>query len=48
LQAGPSDASRRGQFSAVYTINPDRIVGLESIVKDAVELKFTAAQRGKQ
>jgi len=48
LQAGPSGASWRGQFSAVYTINPDRIVGLESIVKDAVELKFTAAQRGKQ
>ncbi len=38
----------RDDFFPKEAINPDRIVGLDTIVKDAVELKFTAAQLGKE
>jgi NitT/TauT family transport system substrate-binding protein len=49
LNISPAKAKRsRDDFSPKEAINPDRIVGLDTIVKDAVELKFTAAQRGKQ
>jgi NitT/TauT family transport system substrate-binding protein len=34
----------RDDFFAGDAINPDKIVGLDQIVKDAVELKFTATQ----
>ena len=34
----------RDDFFPGDAINPDKIVGLDQIVKDAVELKFTATQ----
>lgn len=34
----------RDQFFPKEAVNPDRVVGLDQIVKDAVELKFTATQ----
>jgi len=33
----------RDEFFPKEAINPDRIIGLDTIVKDAVDLKFTAA-----
>jgi ABC-type nitrate/sulfonate/bicarbonate transport system substrate-binding protein len=45
--AGVSEATARrtrDNFFAKEAVNPDRITGLDVIVKDAVELKFTAAQ----
>ncbi len=33
--------------SRAEAINPDNIVGLDTIVKDAVELKFTTSQLTK-
>jgi ABC-type nitrate/sulfonate/bicarbonate transport system substrate-binding protein len=38
----------RDEFFPREAINPDRIVGLDAIVKDAVELKFTAAPLTKE
>ena len=38
----------RDNFFAKEAVNPDRITGLDAIVKDAVELKFTAAQLTQQ
>lgn len=38
----------RDDFFPKEAINPDRVVGLDTIVKDAVELKFTAAQLSKE
>jgi NitT/TauT family transport system substrate-binding protein len=37
----------RDEFFPRDTINPDNIVGLDTIVKDAVELKFTTSQLTK-
>lgn len=34
----------RDQFFPKAAVNPDKIVGLETVVKDAVDLKFTATQ----
>jgi len=34
----------RDQFFPKAAVDPDRVVGLETIVKDAVDLKFTATQ----
>lgn len=38
----------RDEFFPREAINPDTIVGLETIVKDAVELKFTTSQLTKE
>ena len=38
----------RDEFFPPPAIEPDQIVGLDTIVKDAVELKFTAAQLTKE
>lgn len=38
----------RDEFFPREAVNPDNIVGLETIVKDAVELKFTASQLTKE
>ena len=38
----------RDDFFPGNAINPDRITGLETIVKDAVELKFTATELTKE
>lgn len=38
----------RDQFFAKVALDPDRVVGLDTIVKDAVELKFTAAPLSKE
>jgi NitT/TauT family transport system substrate-binding protein len=38
----------RDDFFPPESINPDHITGLDTIVKDAVELKFTAAQLTKE
>ena len=38
----------RDDFFPPPAIEPDKIVGLDTIVKDAVELKFTAAQLSKE
>jgi NitT/TauT family transport system substrate-binding protein len=38
----------RDDFFPKQTLNPDRVVGLETIVKDAVELKYTATDLTKQ
>ncbi len=38
----------RDEFFAPPAIEPDQIVGLDTIVKDAVELKFTAAPLTKE
>ena len=38
----------RDDFFPREAINPDNIVGLDTIVKDAVELKFTATQLTKE
>lgn len=38
----------RDSFFPKEAINPDRIVGLDSIVKDAVALKFTASELTKE
>ena len=38
----------RDEFFPKAAIDPDKVVGLETIVKDAVELKFTAAQLTKE
>lgn len=49
LNISPAKAKRsRDDFFPKEAINPDRIVGLDTIVKDAVELKFTATQLGKE
>ncbi len=37
----------RDEFFPKAAIDPDKVVGLDTIVKDAVELKFTAAQLTK-
>jgi NitT/TauT family transport system substrate-binding protein len=37
----------RDDFFPRQSIEPDRIVGLDTIVKDAVALKFTAAELTK-
>jgi NitT/TauT family transport system substrate-binding protein len=37
----------RDEFFPPEAINPDNIVGLDTIVKDAVELKFTTSQLTK-
>jgi NitT/TauT family transport system substrate-binding protein len=37
----------RDDFFPGNAINPDKIVGLDTIVKDAVELKFTASELTK-
>ena len=45
--AGVSEATARrtrDNFFAKQAVDPDRVIGLDVIVKDAVELKFTAAQ----
>jgi len=45
--AGVSEATARrtrDNFFAKEAVDPDRVIGLDVIVKDAVELKFTAAQ----
>jgi NitT/TauT family transport system substrate-binding protein len=45
--AGVSEATARrtrDDFFAKEAVDPDRVIGLDVIVKDAVELKFTAAQ----
>jgi NitT/TauT family transport system substrate-binding protein len=34
----------REEFFPKQAVNPDQVIGLETIVKDAVELKFTATQ----
>ena len=34
----------RDQFFPKAAVDPDRVIGLETIVKDAVDLKFTATQ----
>ena len=45
LQLGDAKARRtRDEFFPPPAIEPDTIVGLDTIVKDAVELKFTATQ----
>jgi hypothetical protein len=45
LQLGDAKARRtRDEFFPSPAIEPDTIVGLDTIVKDAVELKFTATQ----
>jgi NitT/TauT family transport system substrate-binding protein len=38
----------RDDFFPKAAIDPDRIVGLDSIVQDAVALKFTAAPLSKE
>jgi NitT/TauT family transport system substrate-binding protein len=38
----------RDDFFPKAAIDPDKVVGLDTIVKDAVELKFTAAQLTKE
>lgn len=38
----------RDQFFAKESLNPDRVVGLDAIVKDAVELKFTSTPLTKE
>jgi NitT/TauT family transport system substrate-binding protein len=38
----------RDEFFPKAAIDPDRVIGLDSIVKDAVELKFTAAPLTKE
>jgi NitT/TauT family transport system substrate-binding protein len=38
----------RDEFFPKASIDPDRIVGLDVIVKDAVDLKFTAAPLTKE
>jgi NitT/TauT family transport system substrate-binding protein len=38
----------RDEFFPKHSIDPDRIVGLDTIVNDAVELKFTAAPLTKE
>jgi hypothetical protein len=38
----------RDEFFPKAAIDPDRVVGLDTIVKDAVELKFTAAPLTKE
>ena len=38
----------RDEFFPPPAIEPDKIVGLDTIVKDAVELKFTAQQLTKE
>jgi len=38
----------RDDFFPGNAINPDKIVGLDKIVKDAVELKFTAKELTKE
>ena len=49
LNISPAKAKRsRDDFFPKEAINPDRIVGRDTIVKDAVELKFMAAQLGKE
>jgi NitT/TauT family transport system substrate-binding protein len=49
--AGISDAKAkrsRDDFFPKETLNPDRVVGLDTIVKDAVELKYTASELTKE
>jgi NitT/TauT family transport system substrate-binding protein len=49
LNIGLDKAKRtRDEFFPSPAIEPDTIVGLDTIVKDAVELKFTAAQLTKE
>src|SRR6186713_1677036 len=49
LQLGDAKARRtRDEFFPPPAIEPDTIVGLDTIVKDAVELKFTATQLTKE
>jgi NitT/TauT family transport system substrate-binding protein len=49
LQIPDAKARRtRDEFFPSPAIEPDTIIGLDTIVKDAVELKFTAAQLTKE
>ncbi|MEO8537633.1 MAG: ABC transporter substrate-binding protein, partial [Betaproteobacteria bacterium] len=38
----------RDDFFPKAAINPDKVIGLDSIVQDAVDLKFTAAPLSKE
>ncbi len=44
LNIPEAKARRTREFFAKDSLNPDQIVGLDTIIKDAVELKFTANQ----
>ena len=46
-QRGEGEAHPR-RFFPGDAIDPDKIIGLDTIVKDAVELKFTATQLTKE
>ena len=49
LQISEAKARRtRDEFFPSPAIEPDTIIGLDTIVKDAVELKFTATQLTKE
>lgn len=49
LKISEAKASRtRDDFFPKEAINPDRVIGLDTIVKDAVTLKFTAAELNKE
>jgi NitT/TauT family transport system substrate-binding protein len=49
--AGISEAKAkrsRDDFFPKQTMDPDKVVGLDTIVKDAVELKYTASELTKE
>jgi NitT/TauT family transport system substrate-binding protein len=49
--AGISEAKAkrsRDDFFPKHTMDPDKVVGLDTIVKDAVELKYTASELTKE
>lgn len=49
LKISEAKAKRtRDEFFPKEAINPDRVVGLDVVVRDAVELKFTPAQLTKE
>ena len=48
VAAGPKARRTRDDFFPKDAVNPDRVVGLDTIVKDAVELKYTAAPLSKE
>ena len=43
-----ADLRTRDEFFPKAAIDPDRVVGLDAIVKDAVDLKFTATPLTKE
>ena len=52
MRSGSISRSRRpkrtrDEFFPKTAVDPDKIVGVETIVKDAVELKFTATELTK-